>query len=70
MIGGYDALKMGLHSLRQHLSVIPQVPFIFQGSVKRNIDPFDTVDNKRIWEVLQESGLADYVRKLEGELEA
>lgn len=36
----YDALKMGLHSLRQHISVIPQVPFLFNGSVKQNIDPF------------------------------
>jgi len=28
-LGGYDANKMGLHSLRQHISVIPQAPFIF-----------------------------------------
>lgn len=41
-IGGYDALKMGLHSLRQHLSVIPQTPFLFKGTVRQNIDPFTT----------------------------
>jgi ABC-type multidrug transport system fused ATPase/permease subunit len=33
-IGNHDALKMGLHSLRHHISVIPQVPFIFKGSVR------------------------------------
>ena len=33
-IGGFDALKMGLHSLRQHISVIPQVPFLFRGTVR------------------------------------
>jgi ATP-binding cassette subfamily C (CFTR/MRP) protein 4 len=41
-VGGYDALKMGLHSLRQHLSVIPQTPFLFKGTVRQNIDPFST----------------------------
>ena len=33
-IDGFDALKMGLHSLRQHISVIPQVPFLFKGSIR------------------------------------
>ena len=42
MIDGFNAQKMGLHSLRQHISVIPQVPFLFKGTVRQNIDPFDT----------------------------
>ena len=41
-LGSYDGLKMGLHSLRKNLSVLPQVPFLFQGSVRMNIDPFNT----------------------------
>lgn len=41
-IDHFDALKMGLHSLRQHISVIPQVPFLFKGSIKQNLDPFGT----------------------------
>lgn len=44
IIGGCDALKMGLHSLRQHLSVIPQTPFLFKGTVRQNIDPFSTAE--------------------------
>lgn len=39
-IGGCDALKMGLHSLRQNISVIPQTPFLFKGTIKKNLDPF------------------------------
>lgn len=39
-IGGLDAFKMGLHSLRQNISVIPQTPFLFKGTIKRNLDPF------------------------------
>ena len=41
-IGGYDALKMGLHSLRQNISVIPQTPFLFKGTIKKNLDPFES----------------------------
>ena len=33
-IGNADALRMGIHSLRQHISVIPQVPFLFKGTVR------------------------------------
>lgn len=33
-IGKFNALDMGLHSLRQHISVIPQIPFLFKGSIK------------------------------------
>lgn len=52
-IGSGDALRMGLHSLRQHISVIPQTPFLFKGSVKQNVDPFDTASEEHIWAVLR-----------------
>ena len=55
---------MGLHSLRQHISVIPQTPFLFKGSVKQNIDPFSTASDDHIWNVLQESGLYDHVQSV------
>lgn len=41
-IADFNALEMGLHSLRQHISVIPQVPFIFKGTIRQNVDPFNT----------------------------
>ena len=60
---------MGLHSLRQHISVIPQVPFLFNGTVRQNIDPFDTSCDETIWVVLKEAGLAEHVKTLPNELE-
>ena len=39
-IDGANALNLGLHTLRQRISVIPQTPFLFKGSIKTNLDPF------------------------------
>jgi ABC-type multidrug transport system fused ATPase/permease subunit len=63
-IGQCNALEMGLHSLRQHLSVIPQTPFIFKGTVRQNIDPFGTATDAMLWKVLEDSGLSEQVRSL------
>ena len=68
-IGGHDALRMGLHSLRQHISVIPQVPFLFKGTVRENVDPFNTASDDKIWQVLDESGLKEHVNSLENKLD-
>lgn len=56
-IGGCDALQMGLHSLRQNISVIPQTPFLFKGTIKKNLDPFESKPDETLWRVLQESNL-------------
>lgn len=56
-IGGCDALQMGLHSLRQNISVIPQTPFLFKGTIKKNLDPFESKSDETLWRVLQESNL-------------
>jgi len=61
----HNALEMGLHSLRQHLSVIPQVPFLFKGSVRQNIDPFSSATDEKIWQALEEAGLSDHVKTFE-----
>jgi ABC-type multidrug transport system fused ATPase/permease subunit len=53
---------MGLHSLRQHISVIPQTPFIFRGSIRENIDPFNLRTDEEVWQSLEDSDLAESVR--------
>lgn len=45
-IGGFDALQLGLHTLRQNISVIPQMPFLFKATVRKNLDPFDIFSNE------------------------
>ena len=43
---GKDGFKLGLHYLRKKISVIPQIPFFFKGSVRINLDPFNEHSDK------------------------
>ena len=64
IFGEHDGKKMGLHSLRQHISVIPQTPFIFRGSIRENIDPFNLRTDEEVWQALEDSDLAESVRSV------
>ena len=63
-IDGANALNLGLHTLRQRISVIPQTPFLFKGSIKTNLDPFHEKEESELWKVLEESGLKEAVEKV------
>ena len=41
LIDGQNYMEAGLHNLRRQMSVIPQTPFLFKGSIKENLDPFN-----------------------------
>nr|XP_043618789.1 ABC transporter C family member 3-like isoform X2 [Erigeron canadensis] len=56
--------SIGLHDLRSRLSIIPQDPTMFQGSVRSNLDPLEQYTEEEIWE------LGDEVRTKEGKLDS
>ncbi|KAK6454593.1 uncharacterized protein RJT20DRAFT_130772 [Scheffersomyces xylosifermentans] len=58
-IDGLDIANMGLHDLRSRLSIIPQDPVLFQGSIRKNLDPFGEYSENTLWDALRRSGLLD-----------
>ena len=40
LIDGIDIKTVDLHDLRSRISILPQEPVLFKGSLRTNLDPF------------------------------
>ena len=47
--------------LRESISIIPQSPFIFEGTVRENLDPFSLYSDQAIWDSLEDVQLKQSV---------
>nr|XP_013098632.1 unnamed protein product [Stomoxys calcitrans] len=64
IIDSRDTKTMGLHDLRSKISIIPQEPVLFSGTMRYNLDPFDEYSDSKLWEALEEVQLKDVVTEL------
>ncbi|XP_059177504.1 multidrug resistance-associated protein 1-like isoform X2 [Physella acuta] len=63
-IDGLDISKLGLYDLRQKLTILPQDPVLFTGTLRTNLDPFDEFQEKEIWTSLEHCHLKSFVKNL------
>ncbi|KAJ2806616.1 hypothetical protein H4R20_001622 [Coemansia guatemalensis] len=69
LLDGEDISKYGLLDVRSKLSIIPQDPVLFAGTVRENVDPFCSYSDQDIWRALKQAHLADYIRSKDERLE-
>ncbi|XP_054470688.1 ATP-binding cassette sub-family C member 4-like [Anoplopoma fimbria] len=69
MIDGFLTSEIGLHTLRQKMSIIPQDPVLFTGTMRKNLDPFRLHTDEDLWNALQEVQMKAVVEDLPNKLE-
>ncbi|NWZ76045.1 MRP4 protein, partial [Poecile atricapillus] len=68
-IDKYLTSELGLHDLRKKISIIPQEPVLFTGTMRKNLDPFNEYTDEELWNALEEVQLKEVVEDLPNKLE-
>ncbi|XP_064806656.1 ATP-binding cassette sub-family C member 3 isoform X3 [Oncorhynchus masou masou] len=68
-IDGVKISEIGLHDLRSKLTIIPQEPVLFSGSLRMNLDPFERYSDGEVWKALELSHLNKFVSNQPAKLE-
>ena len=70
IIDGIDTKTIGLHELRTKVSIIPQDPVLFAGSLRKNLDPFNEYEDQQLWDALEAAKFKESVTDLTNGLDS
>ena len=63
-IDGVDISQVELAHLRSSVTVVPQDPVLFSGTLRENLDPFENHEDSAIVSALRRAQLGDFMRSL------
>ncbi|GFZ04617.1 multidrug resistance-associated protein 11 [Actinidia rufa] len=66
LVDGIDINDVSLRYLRSHFAVVPQSPFLFEGSLRSNLDPFQENDDVKIWKALEKCHVKEEIKAAGG----
>ena len=61
LVDGIDIASLGLDDVRRHISIIPQDPVLFTGTMRSNLDQFGDYADAEIWRALEQVQLKKLV---------
>ncbi|CAG9771150.1 unnamed protein product [Ceutorhynchus assimilis] len=67
-IDGIDISQVSINFLRKSISIIPQDPIIFEGSVRVNLDPYKIYSDQEVWQVLEKVKVKDLIPTLDDDI--
>ncbi|XP_054157503.1 ATP-binding cassette sub-family C member 2-like [Oppia nitens] len=65
IIDNIDITLLNLEDLRSRLTIIPQEPVLFSGTVRTNLDPFNKFSDDDLWTVLDKCNLKEFIKSQE-----
>ncbi|XP_025410477.1 multidrug resistance-associated protein 1 isoform X2 [Sipha flava] len=68
-VDGVDISNIGLHTLRSRLTIIPQDPVLFSGTIRMNLDPTNSNSDEQLWNALELAHLKTHIKGLIGGLD-
>ncbi len=69
-IDGVNTSHVPLSQLRSRIGIIPQNPTLFSGTIRSNLDPFNSYEDSVIWSAIEKCGLKAVIKSMEDGLDS
>ncbi|XP_068652459.1 ABC transporter C family member 13 [Aristolochia californica] len=66
LVDDINISNVAVRDLRSKFAVVPQNPFLFEGSIRENLDPYGIASDWKIWEALEKCHMKEEVEAAGG----